>query len=163
MRELVFRDLCADDADALHELVSRWEVVRNLGSWPWPPDRAFTLSRCRPFEGQGFSWGIFASGRMIGTVAVTDGVLGYMVHPDFQGQGVIKTAVPMALSEAFLDPSLLEIQADIWADNAISRRVLQGFGFTLRVQETAHALARDEPTASETWHLTRAYWQTRAD
>ncbi|MEX0337560.1 MAG: hypothetical protein AB3N11_00830, partial [Arenibacterium sp.] len=54
---------------------------------------------------------------------------------------------------------LEEIHADIWADNAASRHVLMKFGFVSVVQETVHALARDEMTESETFLLSRARWQ----
>ena len=38
---LSFRMLQPTDAPALHAIASHWEVVRQLGSWPWPPEPAF--------------------------------------------------------------------------------------------------------------------------
>ena len=36
------RPLGPADAADLHAVASHWAVVRQLGRWPWPPDRAFT-------------------------------------------------------------------------------------------------------------------------
>mgnify|MGYP001793534112 FL=1 len=66
----------------------------------------------------------------------------------------------LALTLAFDTLPLDELHAEIWADNATSKHLLTKAGFTLSVQETAHALARDEPTESETYTLTRATWST---
>lgn len=51
---VTYRAVRPQDFDALHALVSLWDVTRNLGSWPWPPDPEFTAKRCQPFEGDGF-------------------------------------------------------------------------------------------------------------
>ena len=48
---LTFRDLMPHDAPALHAIVSGWEVVRQLGSWPWPADYDQTLARAVPYAG----------------------------------------------------------------------------------------------------------------
>ena len=39
------------DTDALHRIVSHWDVVRQLASFPWPPDLAFTATRAQPYHG----------------------------------------------------------------------------------------------------------------
>ena len=119
-----YRAVAPRDFDAMHGLVSLWEVARNLGSWPWPPDEDFTRARCEPFEGEGFCWGICADDVLIGTVGVVRGELGYMLHPDHHGQGIVQSAVRDALSHAFATLPLDEIHADIWADNFASRHIL---------------------------------------
>ncbi|MEM7598186.1 MAG: GNAT family N-acetyltransferase [Pseudomonadota bacterium] len=157
---ITYRDLRPQDFAAKHALVSIWEVTRNLGSWPWPPDEAFTRTRCVPFEGDGFVWAICHDDHLIGTVSVVRQELGYMLHPDFHGRGIVSTAMRVALTHAFDTLPLDEVHAEIWADNATSKHLLTKAGFTLSVQETEHALARDEPTESETYTLTRATWST---
>lgn len=156
-----YRAVRPQDFDALHALVSLWDVTRNLGSWPWPPDPEFTAKRCQPFEGDGFVWAICIDDALIGTVSVVRGELGYMLHPDHHGKGIVTQATRTALSHAFNDLGAMVVHADIWADNAASRHILTRFGFTLAVQEVEHALARDEPTDSETYKLTRAAWFSR--
>ena len=159
MPELTYRALQPDDFGAMHEIVSQWSVVRNLGSWPWPPEPTFTRNRCLPYAGNGAVWAILEEGQVIGTVALTDGELGYMLHPRAQGRGIITQAVRDKLPGAFSTFGWDRVFADIWADNAASRRVLQKFGFTLTREEVCDSLARGTPTASETWELPRATWQ----
>ncbi|MEL6118206.1 MAG: GNAT family N-acetyltransferase [Pseudomonadota bacterium] len=158
---VTYRSVRPQDFDAMHALVSFWDVTRNLGSWPWPPEPEFTRRRCQPFEGDGFVWAICLKDTLIGTVSVVRGELGYMLHPDHHGQGIITKAVHAALLHAFHDFCVGEVHADIWADNAASKHILTKFGFTLSVQEVEHALARDEPTESETYVLSRHTWLSR--
>ena len=158
---VTYRAVRPQDFDALHALVSLWDVTRNLGSWPWPPDPEFTAKRCQPFEGDGFLWAICLDDRLIGTVALTRGELGYMLHPDHHGRGIVSRATQDALSYAFNELGMDKVHADIWADNAASKHILTKFGFSLTVEEVVHALARDEPTESETYELTRSVWFSR--
>lgn len=159
MPTLTYRPLEAGDFGALHDIVSHWEVVRCLGSWPWPPDPAFTRGRCKPYEGDGEVWAILEDGAFRGTVALTDGELGYCLHPQAAGRGLMTRAVAETLPRGFTTFGWDRVHADIWADNAASRHVLQKFGFELEVEEIDHSVARGVPTASETWGLSRARWQ----
>ncbi len=78
MADISYRNIEERDFDDLLALVSEWEVVRQLGGWPWPPDEAFTLGRSKPYEGDGFVWAICDDGRLVGSIGVTDGSIGYM-------------------------------------------------------------------------------------
>jgi RimJ/RimL family protein N-acetyltransferase len=158
MAELSYRPLDPADLPAFLTLVSDWEVVRQLGSWPWPPDPDFTASRCKPYEGDGFVWGIFRDGRLIGTVGVTGGVLGYCLEMAQAGQGIATRAARQALAQAFADPSLLQVIADVWADNPASARVLAKCGFVETGRAVTHAKARNAPTLSIAHVLTRRAW-----
>lgn len=158
---ITFRDVHPQDFEAMHGLVTFWEVTRNLGTWPWPPDAEFTRKRCMPFEGDGFVWAVCANTRFIGTVSVVRGELGYMLHPEFHGKGIITRAVQDALDHAFDTLKLDEIHADIWADNLASRHILGRAGFVLTKETIDHAVARDALTESETYSLTRAAWLAR--
>lgn len=160
MPDLSYRPIEPSDLPDLTAIVGDWEVVRQLGSWPWPADPAFTASRCRPFDGDGFVWAIILSGRMVGTVAVTGEELGYSLRRDQWGQGIVTQAAGVAVAHAFSTMTLDLITADIWADNAASRIVLEKLGFRSVLTEIVHAKARNAPTLSETFHLTRADWQT---
>jgi RimJ/RimL family protein N-acetyltransferase len=159
MGDLGYRDLNAGDLDALHEIVSDWDVARFLGSWIWPADRAFTLSRCVPYPGDGFVWAICRDDMLLGTIGLTRGEIGYMIHPRYQGQGIATAAIAHVLSFGFGDMGIDDIAATIWADNAVSRHVLVKFGFEHVQSEIVHSVARDEPTPSETYRLTRTRWQ----
>ena len=91
MIDLCLRNLTPTDADDLHVIAAQWPVVRQLGGWPWPANLAFTASRSVPYTGQGFVWGVEAAGKIIGSVAVTRGELGYMIHQDYWQRGIGKT------------------------------------------------------------------------
>ena len=157
MDDITYRSLRPQDADALHGLVSDWDVVRQLGSWPWPPQRAFTQSRCKTYAGNGFVWGIFAKD-LIGTVAITEGELGYSLVRAQWGKGIVTYIAGVAIDHGFRDPARQSITASIWSDNAGSRKVLTKLGFLMDRVGTEHALARDAPTETIYYSLTRAAW-----
>ncbi|MEJ6401826.1 GNAT family N-acetyltransferase [Yoonia sp. 2307UL14-13] len=158
MNDITYRPLQPADADALHDIVSDWEVVRQLGSWPWPPDRAFTESRCKPYEGDGFVWGIFDGDALIGTMGVTDGDLGYCLKKSHWGRGIATHVGMRAVEKAFADPDVTRITASAWHDNAASDRVLTKLSFSLLSEKLQHAKARDEPTRCYKYLLTRTHW-----
>jgi RimJ/RimL family protein N-acetyltransferase len=161
---LAFRNVSPHDLTALTELVSQWAVVRNLGSWPWPPDPEFTATRAKPYPGPGFVWAILRDGAMIGTVSVTgpddDAQLGYALLPGHHGQGIGGLAARAAIAHAFATRPIDRIRADVWADNTASVRLLARAGFALTLTETVHALARNEATLSQTFHLMRDAWES---
>lgn len=158
MPDIITRILQPSDADALHDVVSDWQVVRQLGSWPWPPDRDFTASRSKPYEGNGFVWGLFDGDMLIGTMGVTDGELGYCLKKSHWGRGIATRFGMAAIDKAFADPALTRIKATAWHDNDASDRVLEKLGFCQLSTKVEHAKARDEPTACHQYLLTRTHW-----
>lgn len=160
---LTYRTRQATDLDALHDLVSRPEVLRFLGpKWPWPADPAFTLTRSTPYVGDGFVWGIFRNGAHIGSVSVTDGELGYVIHPDHQGQGLASEAVERCLTRAFDEDGLDEVHAGVWADNLGSLGLLRKFGFQITGEDMGTNALRPAPSPGFTLRLSRADWLARA-
>lgn len=155
---LTYRDLHPFDAPALHALVSDWQVVRQLGSFPWPADPAFTATRVHPYEGDGFAWGIFRGGALIGTVAVTKGELGYMIAPAQWRQGFAIEACRLALDRAFEILPLDAITAGVWADNDASRGLLTKLGFEVTAQTNEMSKARGVMADGFEMRLTRARW-----
>lgn len=158
---LTYRDLQPSDAGALHEIVLNWDVVRQLGSFPWPPDPAFTATRAMPYAGDGFAWGVYLLGALIGTVAVTKGALGYMIAPAQWGQGFATEACRFALTHAFETLPLTEITAGVWADNAASRGLLTKLGFVVTGETCEMSKARGVMADGFDMALTRATWATR--
>lgn len=159
MADITYRDLRPDDLEDLTALVFHWSVVRQLGSWPWPPDPAFTQSRCVPFAGDGFLWGICRDDRLIGTVAVTNGDLGYMLIPALQGQGIMSRAARVAVDHAFTTQTRDVITGSSWHDNPGSYRVLQSLGFRHSQTRYVRSKARGAPTLVHHQRLTRATWE----
>ncbi|MGZ9809608.1 GNAT family N-acetyltransferase [Pseudoroseicyclus sp. H15] len=154
---LTYRPLQAEDADALHAIASDWNVVRQLGGWPWPPNRAFTEGRSKPHEGPGFIWGVFRGGTLVGTVGVKDGDLGYMYRLDQAGRGLATTAGTAALTEAFAQ-GLQEVTGSAWVDNPASARVLLKLGFREEAMEQDYSKARRSVMATRRFRLSRQDW-----
>lgn len=153
---LTYRGLTVEDLHNLHELVSDWEVVRQLGGFPWPADLAFTATRARPYGGNGFVWGCWLNEAFIGTMAVTDGILGYSFAPAHWGQGYATEAGRLAVQTAFANPDLTALRADYWSDNAGSANVLHKLGFEVVAQTIEMSRARGVLTPSTETRLTRA-------
>jgi len=155
---LTLRPLAPSDTADLHVIAAQWPVVRQLGGWPWPANTAFTASRSVPYTGQGFVWGVEAAGKIIGSVAVTRGELGYMIHQDYWRRGIGKTVVAAALDRAFRQDNCPVINASVWADNAASAKLLCSFGFTHWQTRYEQAIARGYPVLSHYYRLTRPAW-----
>ncbi len=160
---LSYRDLGPDDAADLHRIVTPWAVTRQLGSWPWPADPAFTATRSAPFAGEGFVWGVFEAGRLVGTVGLTarDGLplLGYMFDLATAGRGLATRAAREALHHGFATWGWSEVRADTWHDNRASGRVLAKLGFTHWRTGYEPSRARAVPTLTHSYRLARTDWQ----
>lgn len=157
---LAYRSLWPTDAAALHEVVRHWEVTRQLGAfWPWPADPAVTARRAWPYRGEGFVWALLRDGALIGTVGVTEGELGYGLHPAQQRQGLMREAVGTALGRAFGPMALAQVKASVWADNAASLALLRGFGFVVTGSHVGTTAARPEPSPGLDLVLRAADWR----
>ncbi len=156
---LAYRIIFPTDCDAMHAMISHWEVTRQLGpKWPWPPERAFTMARSQGFVGNGFVWGVFREGVFIGTVGITDGELGYMLHPDHRGQGLMVEAGRTAIARAFASQAIDAVKAGVWSDNAASRAVLERLGFEVSGETLGTSIARPDPSPGFDLVLTRERW-----
>ena len=158
MAELTYRDLGANDFDALHRIGSQWSVVRQLGGWPWPPNPAFTRGRCKPFAGEGFVWAVCQQDQLIGTMAVTKGELGYMFAPEVHGRGIATQAAHHAIAKAWADYDWSVLKASVWYDNPASAAVLRKCGFVHWQSRYTRSLARGLPTMVFHYRLTRNDW-----
>lgn len=155
--DLTYRALNADDFDDMHAMVSHWSVVRQLGRWPWPPEPGFTRGRCKPYDGEGFVWGVCINDRVVGSMAVTKGELGYMFAPEVQGRGIATQAARDAIAKAFADYDWPILYASVWHDNPASAAVLRKCGFTHWQTHYTRSPAR-LPTPVHQYRLPRPVW-----
>ena len=155
--DLTYRALNADDFDDMHAMVSHWSVVRQLGRWPWPPEPGFTRGRCKPYDGEGFVWGVCINDRVVGSMAVTKGELGYMFAPEVQGRGIATQAARDAIAKAFADCDWPILYASVWHDNPASAAVLRKCGFTHWQTHYTRSPAR-LPTPVHQYRLPRPVW-----
>lgn len=131
-KRLTLRRARPDDLDQLHALVSDFDVVGTTGTWPWPPDRAFTATRCAPGDAAtGLSGPMFLGDRMIGSMACHDGDLGYLIARPFWGQGYASEMARALVAHVFATYDWCELRAYVYDANPASARVLQKLGFTV--------------------------------
>ena len=159
MPDLTYRNIRPGDFDDLHAMVSHWSVTRQLGGWPWPADPDFTRSRCKPYEGDGFIWAICVDDRLIGTVGVTNGDLGYMLNPAHHGQGIMRRAARAAVDHAFQTSDRDHLTGSTWYDNPTSARLLERLGFVHWQTTYIRSRARGFPVLVHHRRLTRTAWE----
>lgn len=148
------------DFDALHALVSDYEVVKMTGSWPWPPDRDLTASRATPFDPEkGLVGPVFLGAELIGVVGVSEdggnGDFGYMFARAHWGKGYATEMGRAVLAHAWGRYDWPVIEACVFEGNPASSRVLEKLGFT-EVGACVHACAaRGEMLPTRSFRLPR--------
>ena len=140
---LLLRRMRVDDADDMFAYAHRTDVTRYL-TWAPHPDRHYTAdylqylaSRYR--VGDFYDWGVTlrGSGRMIGTCGFTSfdfahnsAQVGYVLNPDFWGQGIAPEALCAVMRFGFRELNLHRIEAHYIIGNDRSRRVMEKVGMT---------------------------------
>lgn len=151
------------DIDAVHAMVSEWEVVRWTASWPWPPDRALTEARLRADPpGDGPRAAILRDGDVVGLAGIADGVLGYMLAPAAWGRGYATEACAALVGHAFETTDRPDIAAAVFAGNAGSLRVLGKLGFVEVGQGKSRSRAHGRDLPGTGLRLLRRAWLDRA-
>ena len=119
-----------EDFEALHAIVSDYEVVKMLGSWPYPADPDFTRMRMEtPEVRAGQVLVIEVDGAPAGTISGVKGGIGYMLGREYWGRGVATWAVGKMVTRMFQGSDIMAISASAWIDNPASIRVLEKCGF----------------------------------
>lgn len=123
-----------EDLDALHALVSDFEVVKQTATWPWPPDRAFSESRCRPLDpDKGLAVMVFDDAALVGMMGIHAGAaggdLGYMFARAHWGKGYASEAGQALIAACFARYDWPQIAACVFVGNPASGRVLEKLGF----------------------------------
>ena len=158
MISLTYRDIRESDFSDLHAIVSHWSVVRQLGGWPWPASEDFTQSRCCPYDGDGFVWAICIDDKLVGSIGVTNGDLGYMLSPACHGHGIMSQAARRAVDQAFATTDRQFLTGSTWHDNPASYRLLQKLGYRHWQTRYIRAKARNMPTLVHNQRLERSDW-----
>ena len=122
------------DRDALHGLASDYEVVKQTATWPWPPDRAFSASRCRPIAPEaGLGGLVFRDETLVGMIGLhagaAGGTLGYMFARAHWGQGYATEIGKALIAAGFARFDWPQIEACVFDTNPASGRVLEKLGF----------------------------------
>ncbi|NOR62681.1 MAG: GNAT family N-acetyltransferase [Rhodobacteraceae bacterium] len=151
-----FRD---DDFEAFHAIVSDYEVVKMLGSWPFPAEAEFTRMRMNTLEAKaGQVLVIEVDGEFAGTIGGMSRGIGYMLGRAFWGRGVGTWAVREMVRRMFEGSDISEVTASAWQDNAASARVLEKCGFRTTGVGEFYGKARGETLEFDDFSLSRADW-----
>ena len=131
---LVWRQGRAEDVDALHAVVSDFDVVCQTETWPWPADRGFTEARCLTTPTSDSVLGVVTQeDELIGFLGIKNGGhLGYMFAKDHWGKGYATEIGHAAIEYAFSNFAWPQLEACVFADNPSSSRVLEKLGFEER-------------------------------
>ena len=157
---LTFRHGTAADVEAIHAIVSDWEVVKNLGTWPYPANLAFTINRIvnQPERNRGLAGTVRVGDEIIGGMGLIDGELDYMIAPAHWGKGYA-TEIGRRLVDYGLDSySWLSVIGGAHVDNPASCRVLENIGFEPTGTEMSGCAARGCDVETRTYVLTRERW-----
>ena len=152
---LILRAMRVCDSADMYDYARRPEVSRYL---LWRPHTDVNYTR-RYMEylagryriGAHYEWAMIhkESGRMIGTcgfaridTANNCAELGYVLHPDYHGQGIVPEAAARVLKFAFGVLGLNRVEARYMVENAPSRRVMDKLGMQFEGVQRAAMLVK---------------------
>jgi [ribosomal protein S5]-alanine N-acetyltransferase len=154
---LILRELGPGDAAAFFAILSHDEVMRFYGSEPHQSveQTGGFIARLHEWytQMQCLRWGITRSGdeRIIGTCGLFNfdegyhrAEVGYDLHPDFWGQGIMTEAVGAILTYAFTTMGLHRVEANIAIANERSKVLLLKLGFTYEGNLRGRYVFRDQ-------------------
>ena len=165
------KPLTEPEIEQVHAIVSDWDVVRVLGTWPWPADPAFTRKRmtetlpdgaltCAAFEGDNLcgTGGLMPKG--FKSQDEDRAFWGLMISRDHRRKGVAM-AIAGNLFDRFFATSDAPVYAQVWGDNPASHALHRKLGFVEIERKTAFHPARKEDVEDVTYVLTRDAWEAR--
>lgn len=141
---LLFRELEPSDAKSLYAMRSDERVMRHIGR-----PRATSLQdaidvieriACDRASNNGMTWGMQLAGsiELIGTIGFYrlkpehfTGEVGYLLHPDHWGRGLMSEALDLVTGHGFGRIGFHRIEAITAPENQPSRRVLERCGYRL--------------------------------
>lgn len=145
-----------DDLDALHAIHADFDVVRQTASWPWPPDRAFSATRCQPADpARGMAGPIFANAEMVGMMGILDREMGYGIARAHWGRGYATEMGRALIAHVWASHDWPTIEACVFTDNPASARVLEKLGFAEGAACESACAARGRRFATRTFRLAR--------
>lgn len=172
---LLLRPFTSDDAPRLVELVSAWDVARMTSRIPHPysPDLAATWIASHVSgraAGTDYPLAITRDGQIIGCTGLSRAPgkdwglagdileIGYWIGVPYWGRGYASEAAGAMIAWGFGDLNQPVLGAGHFADNPVSRRVLEKLGFTPAGQRRMASAARGTDVDCPLLLLTRDTW-----
>lgn len=137
----ILRKMSVDDTDDMFEYSKRSDVTKYL-TWSPHQSKAYTLDyltylQSRYKSGDFFDWAIVCrdTEKMIGSCGFTRfdfqhnaGEIGYVINPEYAGQGIATEVSARVIRFGFENLSLNRIECKFMSDNLASRRVMEKNG-----------------------------------
>ncbi|MCE7925497.1 MAG: N-acetyltransferase [Haliscomenobacteraceae bacterium CHB4] len=139
---LILREMTSGDAEALFEMRSDERVMRYIGR-PLQKEVSEATELIEKIhasfiQNEAVGWGIYFHGqsRLLGDIAFwkmdkanhrTE--IGYMLHPDYWGQGIMDEAMTAALDYCFRVLDFHSVEANTDPENEASGKLLEKHGF----------------------------------
>lgn len=141
---LILRRMKPTDADDMFDYAKRHEVTEYLRWYPHQ-SKKYTSDYLRYVSarynlGDFYDWAVVEkeSGRMIGTCGFTSfdlphdsAEIGYVLNPDFHGNGYATEAATRVIEFGFSELGLHRIEARFMKENTASLHVMEKLGMTL--------------------------------
>ena len=142
-QRLLLRKMTPNDAKDMYEYSSKREVTKYL-SWTEHESEEYTRQylkflKSKYKKGEYLDWGITlkSTGKLIGTAGFTSldqdnfkGEIGYVLNPEYSGNGYATEAVKAVLDYAFNNLCLNRIEARVMEGNLLSVKLLEKIGMT---------------------------------
>ncbi len=157
------RPMVVSDVAAAVAALSQWSVTKWLTSVPFP----FRAEHAEEFiteiapVSDGPIWAIDKSGKMIGVIGA-DPNLGYWLHPDYHGRGIMTCAAKLVLNQVFTH-GRKEIGSGYVLGNAASCAVLTKLGFKASHIQDELQVATGEMVTLQRVTLLGRDWEARDD
>lgn len=156
------------------------DVAEMTGTWPYPlPEgeaerRIFSARKANatgeklvlaitPRDKPNLKIGQIGVGRSIHPGSTAEVEIGYMLHPDFRGQGLVVEAVQTTLNTVFNYTAAEAVGAWARVINPASRRVLEKCGFRHVGSSMLDQPARGGMVPCDQFMLDRATWRSLVD
>ncbi len=138
-RDVTLRPINANDADAIHNVVSNWQVARMLAQIPWPYQkahaRAFAEYVSNATTGADSCYFAIEDGclnflGMIGLVELTRVPrVGFILDRRYWGSGIMSQTLDVFCKASFRQWPADRIASGVFSDNTGSLRVHEKCGF----------------------------------
>ncbi len=153
------RPFQAGDFEPFHAMVSDYEIVKMLGSWPYPAEPEFTRARMFTADAKaGLVLVIEVEGAFAGTIGGVTGGIGYALARKYWGRGMASWALGEMLNRMFSGTALEAATACVWHGNPASERVLTKNGFRMVGECEDFCKARNERLKNNSFEISRADW-----
>ncbi|WP_255472776.1 GNAT family N-acetyltransferase [Planomicrobium sp. CPCC 101079] len=163
-------------AERFFDIMSRDEVTKYYGmdSLANPEEAARIIESFQTsFElKRGIRWGLILkeNGRFIGTIGLNNlnvrgkkAEVGYKLHPDYWGQGLVREANSAVLQYAFTELDLFRIGAVTFPENTASSGLLKKLGFIEEGRLRGYLYQRHQSHDALVFSLLKTEWEKKVN